>query len=376
MSTQPSAPNPRQRVRSPRWVPHTRREWLALLRWPAILLLLFAGLLYVTRMPRESYSGPLPPLAEHDQALRRRLERHVSALALEIGERNVWTPGSMLAAAAYIRQALEAAGYSVTEQPYQAAGATVSNIEAERRGTTRPDEILVIGAHYDSVPASPGADDNASAVAALIEIAASLSSVPLARTVRFVAFANEEPPFFQTEKMGSFVYAARAKAQDDGILAMLAIESVGYYSEEKNSQKYPFPFSLLYPSTGNFIGFIGNVSSRRLVRRAVQAFRDQAAFPSEGAALPGWITGVGWSDHWAFWQQGYPALMVTDTAPFRTPYYHTPGDTPDKLDFDRMTRVVAGMTQVVITMAGTHVEEAEADALTEQKWRQIRETVQ
>jgi Iap family predicted aminopeptidase len=134
---------------------------------------------------------------------------------------------------------------------------------------------------------------------------------------------------------------------------MLSIETIGYYSEVSGSQNYPFPFSYFYPTTANFIGFIGNFSSRRLVRRAIGTFREHTRFPSEGLAAPGGVTGVGWSDHWSFWQEGYPAIMVTDTALFRYDYYHTPQDTPDKLDYARTARVVTGLTRVVADLAGS-----------------------
>jgi Zn-dependent M28 family amino/carboxypeptidase len=133
---------------------------------------------------------------------------------------------------------------------------------------------------------------------------------------------------------------------------MLSLETIGYYSDAPNSQQYPPPFNLYYPSTGNFIGFVGNEESSRLVEQVVRAFRQHAKFPSEGSAAPSDVPGVGWSDHWSFWQAGYPALMVTDTAPFRYPHYHLSSDTPDKLDYDRMARVVDGLQAVIGDLAG------------------------
>src|SRR5438128_912564 len=150
-----------------------------------------------------------------------------------------------------------------------------------------------------------------------------LAGRQLARTVRFVAFVNEEGPFFQTDAMGSWVYARRSHARGEQIVAMLSIETIGFYSDVAGSQHYPFPFGLFYPRTGNFIGFVGNIASRALVQRSLAAFREHTALPSEGVAAPGSMTGIGWSDHWAFWHEGYPALMVTDTALFRYAPYHT-----------------------------------------------------
>ena len=232
---------------------------------------------------------------------------------------------------------------------------TCCNLAAEISGTSRADEIIVIGGHYDSVLVEslpcPGANDNASGAAATLALARAFAELTPQRTVRFVLFVNEEPPFFQNPFMGSWIYAKRCRERDENIVAMFSLETIGYYSDERGSQKYPFPLGLLYPSTGNFIAFVGNVGSRKLVRESIGSFRRHAEFPSEGGALPGSMPGVGWSDHWAFWQEGYPALMVTDTAPFRYPHYHQASDTPDKLDYDRMSRVVDGLERVVSDLA-------------------------
>ena len=128
---------------------------------------------------------------------------------------------------------------------------------------------------------------------------------------------------------------------------MLSLETIGYFSDEAKSQKYPFPFDAIYPSTGNFIGVVGNVGSRKLVRRVVGGLRENAQIPAEGGAIPGFVAGVGWSDHWSFWEQGYSAVMITDTAIFRYPHYHKASDTPDKLDYERMALVVEGLTFVI-----------------------------
>ena len=171
------------------------------------------------------------------------------------------------------------------------------------------------------------------------------------RTVKFVAFANEEQPFSNTREMGSLVYATQAREQGEAITAMLSLETIGSYSDSAGSQLYPFPFSVFYPDTANFIGFVGNLSSRKLVRQALASFRQTTDFPSEGVAAPGWMPGIGWSDHWSFWQTDYPAIMITDTALFRYAYYHDPKDTPDKLDYPRTARVVMGLSQVVKALA-------------------------
>jgi hypothetical protein len=314
----------------------------------AAALLLVVGWWVFLRMPGRSYSGELPPPTQAEVELAHELRRHVEALATEIGERNAQRPEALEAAAEYVARELAKAGYAPRRHEYDAYGRTFANVEAELAGG---DEIVIIGAHYDSERGTPGADDNASGVAAMLALARVMHGRQVERTVRFVAFANEEQPHFQTQAMGSWRYAQRSRARGEDIVAMLSLESMGYYSDAPGSQHYPPPLSLAYPSRGNFIGFVGNVRSRKLTRRAVATFRDAVRFPSEGAALPEAVPGVGWSDHWAFWQEGYRAIMVTDTAPFRNPHYHRGTDTPDTLDYDRLARVVVGLEAVIAELA-------------------------
>jgi len=322
-----------------------------------IVALLAAGGWYSMWTPGRSYRGPLPPLTAEEAAVVPRLERHVQRLAGEIGERNVEQHAALQEAASYIESELEALrvpgheGLTVGSQVFNVQRRALRNVEAELKGTSRPDEIVIVGAHYDSVSGCPGADDNASGVAALLELARAIVASRPARTVRFVGFVNEEPPFFQTAAMGSLRYAATSRERGEQIVAMISVESVGYYADAPGSQRYPFPFNLFYPSTGDFIAFVANVRSRRLLHQAMRSFRDHARLPSEGAAAPAWIEGIGWSDHWAFWQHGYRAIMVTDTALFRNPHYHTAGDTPDTIDYPRMARLVAGLSRVVEDLA-------------------------
>ena len=303
------------------------------------------------RMPGQSHQGPLPPLTDEQRTLAQELHSHVQMLAEQIGERNVFHHDRLVMAADYIRATLAGAGYEVRLQPYEVAGKICENIEAEVRGGKRPDDIIVIGAHYDSVQGSPGANDNASGVAATLALARAFAEATPARTLRFVLFANEEPPLFQTEHMGSRVYAKRSRERGEKIVLMLSLETIGYYSDEPGSQHLLFPLNLIYPSTGNFIAFVSNVENGFLVRQLVGSFRQQAQFPSEGGALWDLIPGVGWSDHWAFWKEGYPAVMVTDTAPFRYPAYHSPADRPELVQYERMARVVSGLRAVIVEMA-------------------------
>jgi Zn-dependent M28 family amino/carboxypeptidase len=298
-------------------------------------------------MPGKSWSGDLPPLDESERALAGSLERHVRALAADIGERNVMRPSALTRAAEYVARELEKSGRSVERQRYRVGSVECENLEIEIAGAGRRDEIVVVGAHYDSAPGTPGADDNASGTAALFELASRFASRSADRTLRFVAFVNEEPPHFQTTDMGSLRYAGRSRERKERVVAMLSLESIGYFSTAEGSQKYPPPLGFFYPSRGDFIAFVGNPGSRALVRRTVGTFRDRARFPCEGAAVPGFLPGVGWSDHWSFWQHGYPAVMVTDTAPFRNPNYHQASDTPDRVDYERLARVVIGLDKVI-----------------------------
>jgi len=323
-------------------------DWLSLLlRWAILLLVSILSLMFFTKMPGSSYSIRLQPLSAYEQEVSPNLKQHVSMLAEKIGERNIWKYSNLKASAHYIEKSMTELGYEVNKQEYAVKDVNVENLEWELIGVHRPEEIILVGAHYDSVLGSPGANDNASGVAAVLEIARLLKTETLSRTVRFVTFANEEPPFFQTDKMGSRVYASRSRQRGEKIVAMLSLETIGCYCNEKGSQKYPFPFSSFYPDTGNFIGFVGNVSSRSLVREAIEIFRSNTAFPSEGIAVPSWIMGINWSDHWSFWEEGYPAIMITDTALFRYQYYHSHQDVPDKIDYERMARVVVGISQII-----------------------------
>jgi Zn-dependent M28 family amino/carboxypeptidase len=303
------------------------------------------------RMPGQSHQGPLPPLTDEQRRLEQELHSHVQMLAGKVGERNVFHHDRLVMAVDYIRATLADAGYAVRLQPYEVAGKICENIEVDVRGREKPDDIIVIGAHYDSVQGSPGANDNASGVAATLALARAFAKAAPAQTLRFVLFANEEPPFFQTEYMGSRVYALRSREHGEKIVLMLSLETIGYYSDEPGSQHLLFPLNLIYPSTGNFIAFVSNVENGCLVRHLVGSFRRQAQFPCEGGALWGLLPGVGWSDHWAFWKEGFPGVMVTDTALFRYPGYHSNSDRPEFVQYERMARVVSGLRAVIAEMA-------------------------
>ena len=327
----------------------------ALVRIAILGILLTAPVLIVwftmIRMPGKSYRGTLPPLSAEQAVLRDELQRDLEVLAGEIGERHTYRYDKLVAAVDFLEHELRQAGYDVGRQTFEAHGRECVNLDAQLTGQTAPHEIVIVGGHYDSVYGCPGANDNGTGAVATVALARRFAETAHDRTIRFCLFVNEEPPHFQTDTMGSLVYANRCRERDEQVVAMLSLETIGCYFDAKGSQHYPSLFGLFYPSEGNFIAFVGNYGSRRLVRRAVRAFRGGAKFPSEGGALPGGTPGVGWSDHWAFWQAGYHAIMVTDTAPFRYPHYHKDTDTPDKIDYDRMTRVVDGLGVVVRELA-------------------------
>ena len=301
-------------------------------------------------MPGRSHSGECLPLTIYEKELSLWLHNVVVDLSEEIGERNYLHPDRLNEAAVYIEEFFREAGLPVKRYSYNVEGKKYYNIVAEKKGA-QPDKIIIIGAHYDSVVGSPGANDNTSGIAVLLALSRAFADKTTSTTIRFVAFANEEPPFFFSKKMGSYAYARTCKDLNENIIAMISLETVGYFSDKKGSQRYLFPLGFFYPDRGNFIAFVSNLSSKKLLHRIISRFRCHAAMPSEGAALPWFIPGVFWSDHWPFWKMGYRAIMVTDTALFRYPYYHTPYDTPDKLDYERMARLVTGLERTINDLA-------------------------
>jgi len=296
-------------------------------------------------------NSPGPAANPEWAALASRLESHVTELAGTIGERNVFRPQALHAAADYIRGQWAAQGYRVVPQSYEALGVSSENLEITLTGTSRPDEILLIGAHYDTVQGSPGANDNASGVAALLELSRMLRDAKPSRSIRFVAFANEEHPFFYGGGMGSGVYSKAARARNDDIRLMISLEMLGYYSDAPGSQRYPPLLRHFYPDRANFIAFVSDLASRHRLRELVQAFRAHSDFPAESLATFTFVPGVSWSDHLSFWRENYRALMVTDTAFYRYAHYHRASDTPEKLRYPEMARVVTGLQAAIGDLA-------------------------
>lgn len=316
-----------------------------------------AGVLYpffrpYVKMPGRSWKGKLPPLTEHERMIQTVLEGHVRALATDIGDRSVLNMPGLNRAADYICDAFCNNGFAVVEtHPFNFEGFDLKNLEVHCPGSEKPDEVLVIGAHYDTVPGTPGADDNASGVAATLYLAKRFAGKRCKRSIRFVAFAREET--HETNNMGSYAYAKRCHERGERITGMLSLEMMGVYSDDEGSQKYPWPFKLFYPTTGNFIGFVGNTASRDFVQRCVGKFRASTSFPCEGVAAPDWVKDATRSDHLPFWMFEYPAAMVTDTSNFRFPLYHTVEDTFDKLNFERFARVVGGLELLIEELANS-----------------------
>lgn len=333
------------------------------------------GWWFMLRMPGEKFTGEVRPAVESSGAplmitqeragenestvpdvevtqpvvltIADQLENHVDHLSVTLGERNLKNYDALEESADYIEDKLTGMGYKIRRETFEVRGLDCHNIEAELTGSTHPDEIIIVGGHYDSVVGTPGANDNGSGTSAMLVLAELFKSKQPERTVRFVGWTNEEPPYFQTDEMGSVVYAKGCKERNEEIKAVFSLETMGYFSDEEDSQHYPAGLKAFYPSTGNFIGFVGNLGSRPMVHRAIKVFRKTTKFPSEGAVLPGLVPGVGWSDHWSFWQEGYQGIMITDTAPFRYPHYHKQTDVPEHIDFEKLAIVVEGLEKVV-----------------------------
>jgi hypothetical protein len=313
----------------------------------------YGALHYMTAVPGKPHQGALPPLTPEEAALAISLKRHIATIAAR--EHNVAHYGELEKVARYIEAALASLGYTVGRQEFSADGKPVRNIDVTvepARGNSDP-EVIVVGAHYDSAPGSPGANDNASGAAAVIELARLLRDLndSAGKRIRLALFVNEEPPYFRTEAMGSLNYARALAQRNERVVAMYSLETIGFYSSEPGSQVYPAPFGLLFPDRGDFVAFVGLLGSRALVRETMRSFRAHTAFPTIGGVAPGFVPGIGWSDHWAFAEHGFQAVMITDTAPFRYPHYHRPSDTPDKVDAESLARVVKGIERVIRDLA-------------------------
>ncbi len=283
-----------------------------------------------------------------DSVLPERLKKHVVKLSDEIGDRSVFNYDNLQKAAGYLEKEFLLYGYSLEFQKYTVNNRETRNIIARKTGIKFPNEVIIIGAHYDSC-FNPGADDNASGIAGLLEVARMAANQDVDRTIEFVAFVNEEPPFFKTEEMGSRIYAKRARVENKNIKAVIVFDLIGFYSNKPFSQRYPVILGLFFPNKGNFIGAFGNFKSRYLVSEITKIFRRNSSFPIASIAL-GFIPGIDFSDHWSFWKEGYPAVMISDTAFLRHRNYHKNTDTWEKLNYKDMACVIEGIYEVLVRL--------------------------
>ncbi len=273
-----------------------------------------------------------------------RLAESVRYLSVEIGPRSYQDHEKLVRVAGYISDNFKQHGYQVNEQPFPYRERTYRNIIARSSESNTEEKVIVVGAHYDTVVGSPGADDNASAVAGLLELARLISTMETMPAIHFVAFGLEEPPVFRTANMGSYHYARMLKKSGQTVLGMICLEMIGYFVDSPHSQEFPLPFmDRKFPTEGNFITAVGNLRSKKLTERIRDSFKEGTDLPIFSInALP-IVIGIDFSDHWSFYKFGYPAVMITDTAFYRNPHYHMATDTYDTLDYERMAKVVHGV---------------------------------
>jgi hypothetical protein len=329
--------------------------------------------------------APTIPKAVRGDALAARLERTVRTLStlrspwrngeIHEGERHVWQPAQLLRAAEWIEGELRACGYDVRREKYQVTrtGSPVEvwNLIAEQRGDELPAEYLIVGAHYDSrvgmltprthgpprpwLTGTPGANDNASGVAVMLALAREFAGHPQQRTLRFVAFTNEEPPFFQQDDMGSVVHARGCRQRGENVQGMISLETLGYYTDLADTQRYPFPNLQSLPTTGDFVGFLSTWKSRRFATWAESTYpykeTGEAGPRVVGVSIPAFIPQIAWSDDWSFTREGYDAFCVTDTAHQRYYCYHRTCDTAEKLSYGKMAGITRGLTQMLKCLA-------------------------
>jgi len=293
-----------------------------------------------------------------EQTTAARLEADVRTLVYDYPGRSAWDRQMLNNAGHWIAERFESMGYTVTLEPVpNADGSEGFNVIADLTGTTNPEEIIVIGAHYDAEVKTPGADDNASGVAVMLELAARFASNPQPRTIRWIGYTNEEGTSSRGAKMGSRISAENSKDRGDNIIAMLSLEMLGYFSDEPNSQTYPFPegmaaqLGLELPTTGNFVAIVARTNDTALVNQLAESMTQAATIPVVAVPLPPVVTDIYRSDHANYWMQGYPAAMITDTSEYRTPHYHKMSDTPDTLDYNLMEAVTVALDTAVQTLS-------------------------
>ena len=311
-----------------------------------IFILLLIGLWFWVTQPLFSKARPNPVRIVDPS----RLQAHVRKLSIELAPRDERHIENLDRVASYIKDEFSQTTTLVSEQAYRVKGRSFRNVIA--KFGPESEERLIVGAHYDTAGPLPGADDNASGVAGLIELARLLSQQQPPLRVELVAFTLEEPPYYGTTGMGSSVHAKSLRKDNVRVKAMFSLEMIGYFSDAPNTQHFPSAaLSALYPSTGNFISVVGRLSDWSLVRRTKVAMRNASPLPVYSINAPGFVPGVDFSDQLNYWLAGYNAAMITDSAFYRNRNYHTPRDTEEKLDYNRMAMVVEGVYAAVVELA-------------------------
>jgi len=296
------------------------------------------------------------PLNEHEKdisvaeiATSKRIKEITTFLAVEIGTRNYQNYDNLEMSVSFIIKSFEELGYTIEIMSYEANGQVFKNVIAYSPENDPTKNTILIGAHYDSC-FNPGADDNATGVAGMIELARLFKDEKLNHNLRFVGFVNEEPPFFNSKSMGSMVYANEIKSSGDKIKVAVILETIGYYSEKPFSQKYLPLLGPFYPNKGNFIAIVGNFNSKNIVNTLYTSFKNNKKFPAERVVSPESIPGINFSDHWSFWKVGIPAVMITDTAYLRNSNYHKKTDLPATLNFEKMAKMIFGLRDSIIAL--------------------------
>lgn len=326
----------------------------ALLLWVIVIGLFSAGAIaFMTQMPGQAVLTSAGAASAEENEVESRLRTHVGVLSQDCGPRNNEYQTGIHGALGYMTRLLQRAGYEVRELSFDSRGRQAVNLEATLLGTRKKDEVIVLGANYDSDGHSPGAEDNASGCAALLEVARLLGETVSERTVRVVFFARSAGTFAGEEHSGSWTYAREARKRGDRIVAMLDFDCLGLYDDKPGSQSVPFPLGFVYPTTGNFVFFGGELGSRDLVRTAVNEMR-RARFPAHGGAFPGIVPGMRSSDAAGFQAVGYPAIVVTDTGKRRFEKAGTVADTADRLAYPKLARATLGLWKVVLALNKTN----------------------
>ncbi len=324
---------------------------LSLITGVLLVIFLFFSYWYMVKCEGSWNGVPLERQGNADLGnIRKELESDIYYMSVRLGPRNAFSYERLQKSAEWIKKRWESQGYAVRSRKFSIQGKDYENLEIEIRGQKTPTEIVVVSAQYDTLPDSPGANNNASGVTVLLQLSNLLKNSSPDRTLRLVNFVNEEDPFFGTEWMGSFKYAENAYQKHENIKIMLSIDSIGIYKDEPGSQKLPFPFSVFYPDRGNFLAFIGDFGSRKYMIQATRGFKKGSSFLIKAGIVPKWTKGAAWSDHSSFWKFGYHGMQITDTGAFRSPYHTTKEDTIEKINFDALSRIVMGIYGSIIEL--------------------------